>query len=229
MKTFGEVRVKTLELWIKAFQIEETADFYYYLDKNEWCKLQEEFAEKKLHSNFICSFIDWLDNLTDLLTDERFDSKKFDSYEDSHVLFRYYTRVLLVASEILEDYTALHRSIIATKEKKDTRRDLNEDLHWLLGFINTVCKHKSGKYNLHSCNNHLDIFFKDFDDRLDLEYPSKANPKIVVPSLEFIIQMIVDINSSLLSRISSDEDLREEFFHYHSESDEVAEVAINPT
>jgi hypothetical protein len=218
METFGEVRVKTLELWIKAFQIEGTADFYYSLDSNEWCKLQEEFAQQGLHSNFICSFIAWLDNITDLLTDERFDSKRFDSDKDSHVLFRYYTRVLLVASEILEDYTALKMAITAGKKKKEARKSLDTDPDWLLGFINTVCKHKAGKDNLHSCNNHLDIKFKDFDDSLNLEYPSNTNPRIVVPSLEFLIQMIIEINSSLLSTINSEKHSKDEFFRYHTES-----------
>ncbi|CAN5371892.1 hypothetical protein BH20ACI1_BH20ACI1_26590 [soil metagenome] len=228
MKTFGEVREKNLELWIKTLQMEKQADFYYDFDENDWCKLQEEFAKRKLHSNFICSFLDWLDNLTDLLTDERFDSKEFDRYEDSHILFRYYTRVLLVSSEILEDYTELYKGVIAKSEKKEAREGLNKDLHWLMGFINKVCKHKSGKDNLHSCNNHLEILFKDSDDSPDLDYPSKANPRIIVPSLEFIIQMILNINSSLLTIIGSDKELKEQFFNYHSENEELTEAVVSP-
>lgn len=218
METLGEVRKTALELWLKAFLIEEIDSFHYDFDKSEWCKLQEEFSAKNLHSNFICSFIEWLDNITDLLTDDRFDSKKFDVEDDAAILFRYYTKIFLVASEILDDYTHLYRSISPVAQKKEARKHLHQDLDLLFRFTNTVCKHKILGDNLHSCNNHLNILFQDFDDTLKLEFPSRANQKIVVPSLIFLIKVIIGIDADLISQITTEADVKETFFKYHSES-----------
>jgi len=131
------------------------------------------------HISIFCSIGQFGSHVTDLLRDYRFDKYEYDqSDEINELIFRYYTRILLIASEIFTDFQDLY--IIAdqkmtTKQlggisgvnlrthQDNARWDLasgTKDIKDLLDFVNKICKHKTS--NFHICNHHIDFLFEDF-------------------------------------------------------------------
>lgn len=116
------------------------------------------------HISLFCSLADWACNMTDVLTDHRFDAMTFADANHSQVLSRFYTRVLLVASEIFADLENLVVEAGCCKDQSSARTFLSPDtdpgwINNLHHFINRVCKHKYK--NIHRCNHHLPICFED--------------------------------------------------------------------
>ena len=135
------------------------------------------------HISVFCSIGQFASHITDLLRDNRFDKHNFDkSPEINDLLFRFYTRILLISSEIFTDFQDLY---IIANEKLTTkqigilhRKDLNnkknevrkvlanggEEIKKILDFINKICKHKTA--NFHLCNNHIEYLFEDFHENI---------------------------------------------------------------
>jgi hypothetical protein len=115
-----------------------------------------------------CSLGDWASNITDILRESKYDYLDLDDERESKVLFRYYTRFLLVCSEMLTDFQDIY---IQSENLKPGRQSnvlarqfysslFNKDFYTeIFNFINCVCKHKT--QHIHLCNNHLEIIFED--------------------------------------------------------------------
>jgi hypothetical protein len=74
------------------------------------------------HISIFCSIGQFVSHITDLLRDYRYDKYDYDqSDETNELLFRYYSRILLITSEILTDFQDLY--IIA--DEKITTKKLN--------------------------------------------------------------------------------------------------------
>lgn len=131
------------------------------------------------HISIFCSIGEFASHITDILRDYRFDKYEFNqSDEVDEVLFRYYSRLLLIVSEVitdLQDLWILANYNLSTKEyngldittkreyQDNARNDLSinaDDLNNLFDFINRICKHKT--QNFHLCNNHIKYHFEDF-------------------------------------------------------------------
>jgi len=131
------------------------------------------------HVSIFCSIGQFASHITDLLRDFRFDRYNFDQSEQiNEVIFRYYCRIFLIASEIFTDFQDLYilaDEKISTKDiraleskdlrlKQDNARTAlangSDDIKILLDFINKICKHKTS--NFHICNNHIKYIFDDF-------------------------------------------------------------------
>lgn len=131
------------------------------------------------HISIFCSIGEFGSHITDLLRDNRFDKYEFDQSEEiNELIFRYYSRILLITSEILTDFQDLY--IIAdqkltTKElgriqgktlrkyQDNARQNLangTKNIKELLDYINKICKHKTS--NFHICNHHIKYLFNDF-------------------------------------------------------------------
>jgi len=115
IKKFQEIRVETFKYWLKELDrtrvAGELSDNY---SESYVCKWQKELTKQGQHCSFLCSIADWLDNFSDLLDDKRYDDVGTDY---SEVLFRYYTKIMLIASEILEDFVYVHGKIKDIKKK----------------------------------------------------------------------------------------------------------------
>jgi hypothetical protein len=74
------------------------------------CKWQNEAeAFGYNHISIFCSIGQFGSHITDLLRDHRFDKYEFDqSGGINEMLFRYYSRILLIASEIFTDFQDLY-------------------------------------------------------------------------------------------------------------------------
>lgn len=111
MTLFGEIRKAALEYWAAQTgrQIRDangnlllTDDF---VDAYE-CDWQNGYNGGHVH--LFCSLGDWASNLTDLLKDDRYDELDLESEDDAKLLFRHYTRMLLIISEILTDFQDIY-------------------------------------------------------------------------------------------------------------------------
>lgn len=144
------------------------------------CSWQDKAADLGYnHISIFCSIGQFGSHITDLLRDYRFDKYEFDQSEEiNELIFRYYTRVLLIVSEIFTDFQDLY--IIADdklttkqlsglngpvlKDKQDIARNKlannTANIKVLLDFINKICKHKTS--NFHICNHHIKFLFEDF-------------------------------------------------------------------
>jgi hypothetical protein len=171
------------------------------------CKWQD--SNEVGHVNLFCSLGDWACNVTDLLRDDRFDKLGFGG-EGGDILFRHYTRIMLIISEILTDFQDIYLHVEdipirpAGKEKTDKARRFyfpkgkEDNITMILGYINTVCKHKT--QNLHICNNHATIFFEDYsalsetlNKVISIRDRKMAPGKniILVPRLSFLIDTVL--------------------------------------
>ncbi|WP_066835549.1 hypothetical protein [Rufibacter ruber] len=159
---FKKIRVDTLTYWFKNSNRSRSAtslsDCY---NDTFLCRLQGE----DFHISFLCNLAEWLNNITDILTDTRLDEcdAENDLLLDAEAIFRFYTRLFLVVSEVIEDFIDLHRKIKELRSKKSAGKDfamslsLNHNLQDISDYINSVCKHKVT--GLHCHNHHLAIEF----------------------------------------------------------------------
>ena len=221
MVKFGDIRYQVLKNWCHGLDRTrkdgELTDDY---SGSAWCRIQNECTDNGKHCSFICSLGDWLNNISDLLHDNRFDML---SGKDYWVMFRYYTRILLLVSEVIEDFIMLNKQILNLDGKKDACTDLengilaSNELKDLSQFINTVCKHKTENNNLHVHNHHLLIEFIDFGStehnnqiRLNNQDWTSINTDttILIPTLNYFIELVIKTNNKILDYINNRADYK---------------------
>src|SRR5690348_12096578 len=81
------------------------------------------------HVNAFCSLADFGTHITDLLKDGRFDSYGFDEPRSDR-LFRHYTLILLIASELLTDFQDMYAvattgKVLAELDREQRRKVSN--------------------------------------------------------------------------------------------------------
>jgi len=228
MTQYSNIRKDTLKHWkSRSKRVFKVTDNFSNSIECSWQNAAFDLGYK--HISIFCSIGQFSSHITDLLRDYRFDKYEFDqSNEINELIFRYYSRILLITSEILTDFQDLY--IIAdqkltTKQLgriqgkklryyRDTARQNlangTKNIKDLLDYINKICKHKTS--NFHICNHHIAYLFDDFHknikkrkkrielgninqftsyNNLTLEKHNKPN-FIVVPKLQFIIDLIID-------------------------------------
>jgi hypothetical protein len=116
---FGPIRTVALEHWLQGTG-RKTLDFNGvtiddYDSGNFECIWQNDARSimgEKWHVPRFCSMGEWAGNITGILTDDRYDNLDFalifgDLKSSRQILFRYYTRFMLVVSELLTDFVVL--------------------------------------------------------------------------------------------------------------------------
>jgi hypothetical protein len=172
---FKSIREQALKKWLEGTNRKRVNDDDDYNESFE-CRWQTRFGKQvneDEHYSVFCSIGDWSTNITDMLIDERFDDMDLLHDNNIEVLFRHYTKILLLVSEILTDFQDLLSTLRNERflknnelntEKTQSRQILdkkscNGDTQMLFTFINNVCKHKVN--NIHVCNHHLKYCFAD--------------------------------------------------------------------
>lgn len=164
------------------------------------CKWQDRAIDELgyEHISIFCSLGEWASNISDILKDASRDRCDFLDDEHRQALFRYYTRFLLVVSEILADFEKIAQKTKSPQSKKPREflSGKRGEVDSLLGFVNTVCKHKVK--SLHSCNHHLPIWFEDCSEKHSFTRPISIGnlvfdqaDGILVPKLSYFIDVIV--------------------------------------
>jgi hypothetical protein len=211
MKRFYEIRANALFYWINSTNRIIT-DEYSQMVTDELrdtyeCKWQNKSTCG--HVSLFCSLGEWASNITDILRDESLDKNYFEDQNEANRIYRYYTRLLLVVSEILTDFQDIYlqaEDLKSDRKNKDIARkflysipEISEySIQNLFDFINSVCKHKTSK--VHKCNHHLPFYFSDnigdtnnLNDLIhikDLKFES-AKTGILMPKLQHILSIIV--------------------------------------
>jgi hypothetical protein len=206
MTLFGPIRESALEYWSnKTRRTVTNAEGTYNLTDSYQgayeCDWQNNSGTG--HVNLFCSLGDWGCNLSDMLKDTRYDTFDLDDTEQGQVIYRYFTRIMLIVSELLTDFQDIY-----IKAKNFTGNAANQKarsfyfprdnrITTILNYINRTCKHKTN--NIHVCNNHFPIVFEDSVKRRsrNFSYLSMSNSvttgktAILVPKLEFLVISIV--------------------------------------
>lgn len=184
------------------------------------CDLQNNHVPQNMHNSMFCSIAEWCTNITDLLYESTYDRYVFRTPRYNQALFRYYTRVLLLTSEILTDFQDAIRAIEKLNKTGQARTLLNAPAlpftcDNLFAYINVVCKHKmatsDGHFRYHICNNHISYVFEDDDgytpsvNRVRVSNisntPYAHGMELQVPSLQSILDQIVHGLSVLEARV----------------------------
>lgn len=208
MTLFGTIRLKSLNYWAVQTGRDIIDDQRNLLLTDSFsgayeCDWQNGYAGG--HVNLFCSLGDWACNLTDLLKDNRFDNFDLDNEEHSIVIFRFYTRIMLIVSELLTDFQDMYlhtQNLNPSRQNNSIARSFyfpNETpdrITRVLNYINSICKHKT--QHIHICNNHLPIHFQDSSlRRKRLNYLSltdtTTNGKagILAPKLDYLVRTIL--------------------------------------
>jgi hypothetical protein len=170
MKRFYEIRRNVLEAWasVTGRQIvdeigEMSSDSIVGAFECQW-----QNAYNDGHVNLFCSLGEWGCNVTDILRETKYDHYDLNDENESKVIFRYYTRFLLVFSEMLTDFQDIYihyEKLTPSRKSNEAARQFysqwyGRDMYTeTLNYINSVCKHKT--QHIHSCNNHNRIIFED--------------------------------------------------------------------
>lgn len=209
MTTFGPIRKATLSYWADQTGRELTDIFNRPLLTDSFsgayeCDWQKKYSDG--HVNLFCSLGDWACNLTDLLKDDRFDDFDLDNEEESIVLFRFYTRIMLITSELLTDFQDMYIQAENLNGSSFSKNSAARTFYFpnetpnritkIFNFINHVCKHKT--QHIHLCNDHLPIYFEDsYKRKRKLKYLSindsdaASKNAIQVPKLDYLIRAII--------------------------------------
>lgn len=166
MNNFGEIRKEALDYWLSETKRVSDDDIMVFgTYENEWA---EKYTSDDMHNSLFCSMGDWNSHITDMLNDDSLDTIQFGDEFKSEVLFRYYTRFLLIVSEVLSDFSEMMELLEGGKQTKIRKllspQHLEFDLNQLFGYINSICKHKiakSGEIKLHNRNHHSTKVFAD--------------------------------------------------------------------
>jgi len=229
MTRFYEFRIDALNYWIDNTNRVIT-DKYSNIKNDDLvatfeCKWQNKSTHG--HVSIFCSLGEWASNITDILKDESLDKCYFEDLEESHLLYRHFTRLLLVVSEMLTDFQDIYMMSrgLDPNNYKDRKKaaprkflfGINEididPLTEILGFTNNVCKHKT--QHIHKCNHHLDIYFHDdpATDKFDMEQYihskkldfTQGKAGIVMPKLRFILYTVILCYKKLDDYFNKDE------------------------
>lgn len=206
---FGDIRKQAFQLWVQGTKRDCRWDNDDIVDSFE-CKWQDRASDLGYdHISIFCSLGEWANNLSDFLKDETYDFYDFLDKDHSQVLFRYYTRLLLVISEILGDFEEIVQKVESPKNKnaRDSLSSTKGEVDSLINFINRVCKHKVNypqKRGFHHCNHHLPIWYKDckqnstFTRPISIENLDFKQPdSVLIPELDYLVRVILNCYTNL--------------------------------
>lgn len=168
MEEFGKIREAALKYWFEQTKRDPNhEDFSFETYEDIWAR---KYTSEGMHNSLFCSMKEWNSHITDLLSDSSLDKFKFkfEDEEKSEVFFRYYTRFLLIISEVISDFSKMLELIVGGKQEMNRKllssSELEFDVKQLIGYINNICKHKIEKSSdkaLHNRNHHCQKVFAD--------------------------------------------------------------------
>ena len=212
---FKQVRIASFNHWLSVTQRVRTINDDY--SRSIECTWQDKLVPQDQHNSLFCSLAEWSTNISDLLSEKAYDNLEFDNKDHQEKLFRHYTRILLIVSEILTDFKDLLKYLKDysgnndRKNRKASKQLSNPNLEFscseLLDFINNVCKHKIGdrgisrKIKYHICNHHIKYSFKDdpsIERRKNSLKVKNIKTKIPNKDMELEVPELIEILNQVL-------------------------------
>lgn len=184
------------------------------------CKWQRKAKELDLgHISVFCGLGRFNANITDILTDERFDDLNYTVDKDKKAIIRQYCKLGLIVSESLTDFQDLLK--VAKKQsakaarKKVSKVDLPDAVDKLIMFFNHVFKHKCN--GVYLCDHHTYICFDDLGrdccngNILDISCASKETCEleihtIIIPKMEYVVERVIQAYHKLDEYFDSNPD-----------------------
>jgi len=161
---FKDVRNHCLRLWYSNTKRKRVGldDKFHNSLECTWQRRRRKLGYD--HVSIFCSIGDWSTNITDLLTDERFDDLDLTIDEDKEIIFRHFTKLALVISELLSDFEKIHNIATGKNDTNASRACLSKAdnpkiVDRFMCYINHIFKHKTA--GLHLCNHHIPFCFDD--------------------------------------------------------------------
>jgi hypothetical protein len=188
-------------------------------DQSYECRWQRQAQENLgyTHISLFCSLADWAGNITDLLSDTRYDNYNFENSEHCLILARYYTRILMVIAEQLADLQQIAQVMLEINSSQARERiSPSDEKNWvgnLQGFVNNVCKHKAERDRIHYCNHHLPLHFADMSNECQYGNPtslsnvkSENSDAIQYPKLGLLVDRVLTAYEYVDSIVMENED-----------------------
>lgn len=172
-RKFKRARVDALQHWLRGSnrkRDETHSDDC--IDNSYECCWQSDAGgvdTEGQHVSLFCAVGDWACHITDLLSDQSQDELFFSNEESERRISRHYARLMFVVAELLSDFEVALKEIDFGRGQNDRRIALGVDVAKFNVFVNKIIKHKTG--NIHKCDHHLRINFKDsakYVDDLDI-------------------------------------------------------------
>ena len=209
---FGRVRDRTFRMWEKDTR-RDCSLVNDDMTSSYECEWQDQ-AVYQLgyeHISIFCSLGEWANNISDILKNPLCDY--YDLLDEDHrlALFRYYTRFLLVLSEMLGDFEEIVQKVTSSssRQARESLSSSKGEIASVVGYINRVCKHKVDA--IHRCNHHLPIWFEDcaephpFTNPISIENLDFEQPDgILMARLDYFVQVILNCYESLDAMLSGD-------------------------
>lgn len=214
---FKSTRIFCCEQWLSASSRERKGLTDVFRNSLE-CQWQHKAAALGYgHISLFCSLGKFTTNITDILTDERFDELSYNNEEHHQIILRQYCKLSLVASEILTDIKDIYQKASgkggSDSKKKISKTDNPDAVNRLICFINHVFKHKCN--GLHKCNHHTTLCFDDKGrdccqgNTLDISCASAKKCEeeidtIIIPKMTEIIERVIQAYDKLDNLFSND-------------------------
>ena len=222
---FGTVRQEAFGWWgINTGRVFHTHpsgieyDSYTHSFECDWqIMARDMMGDPEYHVSHFCSLADSASSITDMLVNPYLDKLDFSQDVDQEILFRWYTRFLFTASEVIDDLRQIARDAGYVSGRR-VNHHFDPNLDKLMGFINTVCKHRAGREDeaLHKHNHHLPKLFEDSGDNVTESYDaplcmgaiftgSQKADCVVMPSLQAVIDIVTNCYRQVYTWFEGDE------------------------
>lgn len=176
IQTFGQIRDEALDRWQRG-RLDEGGVSWECRWQNASTAMLHACGTHtcETHVSLYCSLIEKATQIDDLLEDARLDSESFGTIDGAvlpcpegemlEAISRYWVRVLLASSVLLDDLQAILKLAETSGDRRALlSRDAPLDVDTLHCFINHVGKHGAKtQAGLHCWNHHAQVFFADRD------------------------------------------------------------------
>jgi hypothetical protein len=219
--SFGKVRKDALNYWQqesnRSRKIGSADDDF---SDSQFCILQNRVNEKfgdNAHLALFCNLGDWCSHVTDILLETSNDDVNLADAQHARKMLRYYARLMLVLSELVDDVAKVIEFV--KSEKCNKGRESIESGPELCGFVNNFVKHKKDKS--HCYDHHWPVIFQDAigseKRNTDITFgqldPEKGD-RFYIPSLETIVQIALECEKKLSESLCTEQALENVFNHY---------------
>ncbi len=211
---FKEIRINALSKWqeLSGRKCQLWGDDIRDSYECDWQLMNQQ------HVSIFCSLGVWASCFSQLLQDERYDDILICDSSENEVLSLYYSQVLLIISEILNDLEQMYRQASGANQEQ-ARKYLSGvngyELKDIIGFVNRVTKHKAEGGNngsFHQCNHHLPVRFEDCPNTrrnskslsVGNIHPMEGKKSVLWPSLNKIVFTIINAYQKIAEKFSED-------------------------
>jgi len=235
---FKDVREYNLKKWLSNTNRVRDGVKEHFNDALE-CKWQNRAGDLDLgHISIFCAMGRANHNITDILTDERFDHLDFSIDEEKQIIFRQFYKLGLIISESLTDFQDMITTAAKYKTKKSrevvSKKDKPQSVDKMLSYCNHIFKHKCK--GIYRCDHHTTLCFDDLGrdccmgNVLDIDNASASKCQeeidtIVIPKMDHMIERVIQAYDKLDEMFEDDESVFRKLCTKYSDKPALKKIA----